>query len=43
MTLLADLPQSIIARLCLHFEPSQVSPNSKIIVEGVYPLSSAAR
>lgn len=34
VTLLADLPQSIIARLCLHFEPSQVSPNSKIIVEG---------
>ena len=32
--LLADLPQNIIARLCLHFEPSQVPPHSKIIVEG---------
>ena len=32
--LLATLPQNIIARLCLHFEPSQVSPMSKIIIEG---------
>ena len=34
VTLLADLPQNIIARLCLLFEPSQVSPSSKIIIEG---------
>ena len=32
--LLSDLPQNIIARLCLQMEPSQVSPNSKIIIEG---------